>query len=74
MSKPSGIEKDTLEHAEPWIKEGRIALIDIGEDEQTFSSSAVREAREAGDSEKVKVLVTPVIEEYIIRTGLYVSS
>lgn len=60
----------TLEVAHEFIANGRIEFMDIGAEEQTYSSSEVRAKIAAGD-EKWKQLVTDVIAEYIIERGIY---
>ncbi|KAJ7476145.1 hypothetical protein FB451DRAFT_268350 [Mycena latifolia] len=64
-------EVETLTRAERFLADGRIVLIDIGEAEQTYSSTAVREAVARGD-DSWKQLVTPAVAEYITQEKLYV--
>ncbi|KAJ7476137.1 hypothetical protein FB451DRAFT_1245932, partial [Mycena latifolia] len=53
-------EAATLTRAERFLADGRIVLINIGEVEQTYSSTAVREAVARGD-DSWKQLVTPAV-------------
>lgn len=72
----SGTE-GTPNHAEAYIDTGKIKMIEIGADEQTFSSSEVRLKRTLGvaggdvDDERWKQLVSPTIAKYIEEKGLY---
>ncbi|KAF9223703.1 Nucleotidylyl transferase [Gyrodon lividus] len=59
-----------LEVAQEFIASERINLIDIGADEQTYSSSEVRAKVAAGDG-TWKRLVTDIIASYIIENKLY---
>ncbi|KAJ7066865.1 hypothetical protein B0H15DRAFT_154271 [Mycena belliarum] len=65
-------ESQTLARAERFVADGRIELVDIGEAEQTYSSTAVRDAIARGD-DSWKQLVTPDIAEYIMGEKLYVA-
>lgn len=58
---------------EEFISSDRIAFIDIGTEEQTYSSSEVRVKVAAGDG-KWKELVTHLIADYIIEQGIYSGS
>jgi nicotinamide-nucleotide adenylyltransferase len=59
--------------AQEFISSGRLNLIDIGEDERTFSSSEVRKKRNEGD-DTWKMQVTDKTAGYIIEQSLYVDS
>jgi len=61
---------ESLPLAEEFISSGRVEFIDIGEDERTFSSTAVREGIARGEQEW-KRLVTDGIAGYIVEQGLY---
>lgn len=63
----------TLEVAHEFITSDRIAFIDIGSEEQTYSSSEVRAKVPAGDG-KWKWLVTDAIANYITERGIYSGS
>ncbi|KAF9243465.1 hypothetical protein BU15DRAFT_42900 [Melanogaster broomeanus] len=63
-------QEKTLKVAQEFIASERINLIDIGADEQTYSSSEVRAKVAAGD-ESWKRLLTDSIADYIIENGLY---
>ncbi|KXN80690.1 hypothetical protein AN958_08366 [Leucoagaricus sp. SymC.cos] len=69
---------DALKPAREFIETGRIKLIDIGADESTYSSTAVRTmAKKLGlDEDGRKAwgrFVVPSIEDYIVSEGLYVE-
>ncbi|KAL1940308.1 hypothetical protein VTO73DRAFT_9260 [Trametes versicolor] len=51
----------------------RLAFVDIGEREATYSSSQVRELRAKGD-ERWKEMATPAVAEYIVANDLYLTS
>ncbi|KII85122.1 hypothetical protein PLICRDRAFT_45246 [Plicaturopsis crispa FD-325 SS-3] len=65
-------ERSTLAAAREFIDNERVVLVDIGEDERTFSSSEVRERRAAGGMEWRR-FVTPDIAEFVEAEGLYVA-
>ncbi|KAF7376453.1 hypothetical protein MSAN_00060900 [Mycena sanguinolenta] len=69
----SSSEAATLKIAERFVSEQRIALIDIGEAEQTYSSTAVRNAIGQGDDSSWKGLVSPSVREYITGSMLYTN-
>ena len=72
----SGAE-GTPHHAVPYIQSGKIKLIEIGADEQTFSSSEVRSKRVGdgdGEAKRWKQLVSPRIANYIEEKGLYLPA
>ena len=62
-----------LKVAHEFITNDRIAFVDIGTEEQTYSSSEVRAKLSAGDV-KWKRLVTDAIANYIIERGIYSGS
>ncbi|KAH7884385.1 hypothetical protein F5I97DRAFT_1889108 [Phlebopus sp. FC_14] len=62
----------TLDTAREFLSNGRIALIDIGADEQTYSSSEVRKKVATRDT-SWKGLVTREMADYIIENNLYIS-
>jgi nicotinamide-nucleotide adenylyltransferase len=61
----------TLKLAERFLAEQRIVLIDIGEAEQTYSSTAVRNALGRRDDQSWKALVSPGVSQYITKEMLY---
>ncbi|KAH0833238.1 hypothetical protein J3R83DRAFT_12298 [Lanmaoa asiatica] len=63
----------TFEVAHEFIASNRIAFIDIGTEEQTYSSSEVR-AKVAAEDGTWKRLVTNAIADYIIKQGVYSCS
>ncbi|KAJ7745699.1 hypothetical protein B0H16DRAFT_1557891 [Mycena metata] len=63
-------EAETLKLAERFLADQRIVLIDIGEAEQTYSSTAVRDAIGRND-DAWKNLVSPRVREYIVRERLF---
>ncbi|KAJ6520887.1 hypothetical protein DFH09DRAFT_225203 [Mycena vulgaris] len=65
------VSPETLARAERFMADGRIALVDIGAAEQTYSSTAVREAIRRGDGDSWKQLVPPDVANYIIKENLY---
>jgi len=67
----SSTESATLKLAERFLSEQRIVLIDIGEAEQTYSSTAVRSALGRRDDQSWKALVSPGVREYITKEMLY---
>ncbi|KAF8656193.1 hypothetical protein AX16_002631 [Volvariella volvacea WC 439] len=74
-------EKKTLAVARDYIEAGHISFIDIGKEESTFSSTAVRTAIEqARSAEEVKALglwqpfVPKCIADFIIKEALYIRS
>ncbi|KAK7048073.1 hypothetical protein R3P38DRAFT_2867232 [Favolaschia claudopus] len=73
-SSASSPEADTLKIAEPFLSEGRITMIDIGQAEQTYSSTAVRDALGRPNDDDWKSLVSPRVAEYISAAKLYTSS
>ncbi|KIJ66906.1 hypothetical protein HYDPIDRAFT_108862 [Hydnomerulius pinastri MD-312] len=66
------VQEKTMDVAKEFITSKRINLIEIGADEQTYSSSEVRAKVAAGDS-RWKGLVTGIIADYIMKKGLYTS-
>ena len=69
-------ELGTPHHADVYIQSGKIKSIEIGADEQTFSSSEVRLKRVGGGNggaEGWKQLVSPRIANFIEEKGLYLS-
>lgn len=68
-------ESRTLAVVQEFISSERIVLIDIGEEESTYSSSAVRDTIFRRDMEEGswKKFVPCSIAEYITREGLYTS-
>ncbi|KAJ6624074.1 hypothetical protein B0H10DRAFT_2008396 [Mycena sp. CBHHK59/15] len=66
-------EAATLALAERFLSEKYIVLIDIGEDEQTYSSTAVRDAIGRRDDHGWKKMVSPGVREYITKQRLYVD-
>jgi len=62
--------QDEFDVTHQFITSGRIAFIDIGAEEQTYSSSDVRMKVVTGD-ETWKRLVTNTVADYIIDQGLY---
>lgn len=67
------LQDKALEIAHEFITSGRIAFIDIGTEEQTYSSSEARAKVAAGDGTWER-LVTNAIANYIINQGIYSSS
>ncbi|KAJ6507878.1 hypothetical protein C8R47DRAFT_60429 [Mycena vitilis] len=67
----SSTEAATLKLAEGYLAEQRIVLIDIGEAEQTYSSTAVRNALGRRDDQSWTTLVSPGVRDYIARETLY---
>ncbi|CDO71837.1 hypothetical protein BN946_scf184939.g61 [Trametes cinnabarina] len=67
------VESEMSEVARRIIPVQRLAFVDIGERECTFSSSEVRESLAKGD-ERWKDMVTPSIAQYITSRQLYSSS
>ncbi|KAJ7261711.1 hypothetical protein B0H12DRAFT_1201452 [Mycena haematopus] len=67
----SSSEAATLKLAERFLSDQRIVLIDIGEAEQTYSSTAVRTAIGRRDDHSWKALVSPGVREYIMNAMLY---
>ncbi|KAJ7623389.1 hypothetical protein FB45DRAFT_925447 [Roridomyces roridus] len=67
----SATEAATLALAERFLSEQRIVLIDIGAVEQTYSSTAVRNALAQKDDDGWQSLVSPRVKEYIITEKLY---
>ncbi|KAJ7168521.1 hypothetical protein C8R46DRAFT_897618 [Mycena filopes] len=67
----SEAEGETLKMAEGFLADQRITLIDIGETEQTFSSTAVRDAVGRKDDDAWKNLVSPRVREYILKERLF---
>ncbi|EIW84300.1 hypothetical protein CONPUDRAFT_142640 [Coniophora puteana RWD-64-598 SS2] len=63
-------ESQTLETFERIIGEKRVSLVNIGEDEQTYSSTAVRTKVQAADNSWMGV-VLPNIAQYIEQASLY---
>ncbi|KAJ7455208.1 hypothetical protein B0H11DRAFT_2067061 [Mycena galericulata] len=66
----SATEAETLAIADRFLSEHRIVLIDIGEVEQTYSSTAVRTAR-LRDDPSWQNLVSLGVKEYITAEELY---
>jgi nicotinic acid mononucleotide adenylyltransferase len=56
------------------LSDERIVLIDIGEAEQSYSSTAVRDALGRRDDHSWKALVSPGVREYISKAMLYTES
>ncbi|KAJ6498964.1 hypothetical protein C8R45DRAFT_897692 [Mycena sanguinolenta] len=69
----SASENATLKLAERFVSDQRIVLIDIGEAEQTYSSTAVRNAIGRQDDHSWKDLVSPSVKEYITESLLYTN-
>ncbi|KAJ7679064.1 hypothetical protein DFH06DRAFT_1414818 [Mycena polygramma] len=67
----SSAEAATLKLAERFLVEQRIVLIDIGEAEQAYSSTAVRNALGRRDDQRWKTLVSPGVRDYITKEVLY---
>ncbi|KAL4072746.1 hypothetical protein V8B97DRAFT_2103950 [Scleroderma yunnanense] len=65
-------ENNMLDITKEFIRGERIYLIDIGEDEQTFSSSEVRTKIVAGNNDW-RHLVTNFVADYLVENQLYVS-
>jgi len=57
--------------AKEFIESGRIVLVDISEDEQTFSSSEVRDKIIRGDD--WQRMVSTMVAEYIVHHKLYIT-
>ncbi|KAJ7707405.1 hypothetical protein B0H17DRAFT_1032612 [Mycena rosella] len=66
------VSEEILARAERFMADGRIVLIDIGAAEQTYSSTAAREAIAKGN-DGWKQLVTPDVADYITNEKLYVN-
>lgn len=66
-------ERRTMVAARQLMEAGRVALVNIGESEQTMSSSDVRQMRLRGDDEW-KMLVTDAVANYVLDQGLYRSA
>ncbi|KAJ7762041.1 hypothetical protein DFH07DRAFT_883440 [Mycena maculata] len=64
-------EDATLARAERFLSDQRIVLIDIGEAEQTYSSTAIRTALGRPDDRSWEGLVSPSVKEYIVQEKLY---
>jgi nicotinamide-nucleotide adenylyltransferase len=69
----SSTEAATLKLGEHFLSDERIVLIDIGEAEQSYSSTAVRDALRRRD-DSWKALVSPGVREYISKAMLYTES
>lgn len=67
------IEVEMAAFARTIVTFERLAFVDIGEREATYSSSQVRELRAKGD-ERWKEMVTPAVAEYIVANDLYLTS
>ncbi|KAG8213089.1 hypothetical protein J3R82DRAFT_11485 [Butyriboletus roseoflavus] len=67
---PQEIQDRTFEVAHEFITSNRITFIDIGPEEQTYSSSEVRAKVAAGDGTWQR-LVSDAIANYIIKQGIY---
>ncbi|KAJ7126747.1 hypothetical protein C8R44DRAFT_779441 [Mycena epipterygia] len=67
----SSAEAATLTLAERFLSKQRIVLTNIGEAEQTYSSTAVRNALRRRDDHSWKDMVSPGVKEYIIQQRLY---
>ncbi|KAJ7018807.1 hypothetical protein C8F04DRAFT_1149988 [Mycena alexandri] len=67
----SSTEAQTLKLAERFLADQRIVLIDIGEAEQTYSSTAARDAIGRRDDDAWKNLVSPRVREYIVQERLF---
>ncbi|KAI0044162.1 Nucleotidylyl transferase [Auriscalpium vulgare] len=63
-------ERTVLEPAEEYLRSGKIALIDIDEEVQRFSSTEARAKAKTGDGSWTRV-VPKRIAEYIVEQGLY---
>lgn len=63
--------KATLALAEEFLPSRRVVLFDIGEDERTYSSTAVR-AAVAVDDVGWRRSVSPQVADYIVRERLYI--
>ncbi|KAJ7227422.1 hypothetical protein GGX14DRAFT_629876 [Mycena pura] len=61
----------TLALAERFLAEQRIVLISIGEAEQTYSSTAVRNAIERRAGHSWMKMVSPSVREYLLKEKLY---
>jgi len=61
----------TMAMAKEFIESGRIVLVDISEDEQTFSSSEVRDKIIRGDD--WQRMVSTMVAEYIVHHKLYIT-
>lgn len=70
----SSTEAATLQLGERFLSDERIVLIDIGEAEQSYSSTAVRDALGRRDDHSWKALVSPGVREYISKAMLYTES
>ncbi|CAK5268290.1 unnamed protein product [Mycena citricolor] len=70
-SPTSDAEESTLRLAEKYFKSNRIAFIDIGVAEQTYSSTAVRTALGRGDNDSWEDLVSPRVRDYLLQQILY---
>lgn len=71
-------QEDKLALAQEFINAGRVLMIDIGEDESTYSSTAVRTViKELGLGEDGQVLwrkyVPSDVADYIVNEGLYIE-
>ncbi|KAJ7285268.1 hypothetical protein C8J57DRAFT_1671770 [Mycena rebaudengoi] len=63
----------TLSLASEFLSKQQIVLVDIGKDERTYSSTAVRDALSRGNDDGWKRLVPRGVEEYITKEKLYSS-
>ncbi|KZP31784.1 Nucleotidylyl transferase [Athelia psychrophila] len=70
----SGDQSDLIPlQAKEFIRSGQITMIDIGAEEQAFSSSQVRNERNGQGSDAWDKFLTPAIAEYIRERNLYVD-
>ncbi|KAF8217855.1 hypothetical protein K438DRAFT_1795755 [Mycena galopus ATCC 62051] len=69
----SSSEAATLKLGERFVSDERIILIDIGEAEQSYSSTAVRDALGRLDDVSWRALVSPRVREYISKAKLYLD-
>ncbi|KAJ7170933.1 hypothetical protein C8R43DRAFT_981610 [Mycena crocata] len=67
----SAEEATTLALADRFLSKQRVVLTDIGETEQTYSSTAVRNAIGRRDDHSWKNMVSPGVKEYIVKERLY---
>jgi nicotinamide-nucleotide adenylyltransferase len=71
LTDPQG-ESAILESARDWIQAGRITLVDVGNQLQTFSSSEVR-AKVHARNDSWRLMVPDGIKEYIEEQSLYLD-
>ena len=63
---------EDLPAAKPYLKSGRVTLIDIGRSEMSLSSSALRTQRQ-GDDQSWSAATTAEVCQYIVDNRLYRS-